>query len=436
MDSAHGVSAPKPPRILVTEDEYIVALDLKVRLQNLGCEVVGVAGSGDDAILQVEAEHPDIILMDIMLDGEMDGIETAEHILQNHDLPIIFLTANADLTTLERANAIRPYSYLLKPFRERELKFTIDMALHHHRTSQELKETKAELERRVAARTEELVKANEHLHRELESHQKTLADLREAQRVAKCADHAKNEFLATISHELLTPMNGILGMVDVMSAGATSEAQREQLDIVQASGESLLNIINDMLDFSRVESGTIPYAPTPFSLRAQLTACLAPLACRAQEKNLLLSWSVGENVPDNLTADATRIGQILINLVSNAVKFTERGEVEITVMKQAETRDRIQLQFVIRDTGIGIPVEKQKFIFEPFVQVDSSPTRRHGGVGLGLSISAKLVELMGSKIEVESTANVGSTFRFSLWLDAADRETDPTKSISTCPSAS
>jgi signal transduction histidine kinase len=405
-----------PPKILITEDEYIVAFDLQVRLRNLGYDVVGLASSCDDALIQVHDHKPDVVLMDILLHGEVDGIETARQIREMYGTPVIFITANADDSTLQRAGAIGPHNCLLKPFKERELKFSIDMALHHSRTNRLLAAAREELEKRVITRTAELEASNQALQLELEKHQRTLADLREAQMLARSADHAKNEFLATISHELLTPMNGIVGMVELLIEGAASPLQREQLGVVQGSAETLLSIINDLLDFSRIENGTMEFTATPFNLREQMGAFLRPFAVRAGARGIGFSWELEPTIPEVVIGDHTRIGQVLANLTSNAIKFTEHGDVKVLIEQKAQEENRILFSFSVHDTGIGIPEDKQKVIFEPFVQADSSLSRRYGGAGLGLSIASRIASMMGGKIHVSSKPKEGSTFCFELWL--------------------
>jgi signal transduction histidine kinase len=414
-----------PAKILITEDEFIVALDLQSRLQHLGYEVVGIASSGDDAILQVQDKHPDLVLMDIMLYGDMDGIEASKYIREHCDVPVIFLTANSDPATLERAGATHPFSCLLKPFKERELKFSVDMALYHHRTSRQLRAAHDELEQRVQERTAELAATNSALQTELQLHQNTLKMLRAAQAIAHDADLTKNEFLATISHELLTPMNGVLGMTELLREAAPTPLQRQYIDAVQLSGETLLTLINDMLDFSRIETGTMESPHTPFSLSHQLNSFLQPLRLRARAKSLQLSWTIAEDIPDLLVADPVHIGQVLINLVGNSIKFTESGRVDVTVKSLHLEQDRVELAFAVRDTGIGIPEDKQTAIFEPFVQADNSFSRRYGGAGLGLSIAKRLVKLMGGSLSIESKLGAGSLFQFNLWADvAADKNID------------
>lgn len=407
----------RPTRILITEDEYIVALDLKLRLTKLGFEIVGIAASGDDAILQNQDAKPDLILMDIQLYGDMDGIEAARLIRAESDVPIIFLTANADQASMERASSTQAFSYLLKPFNERELKFSIQMALEHSRTNRLLREAHDLLEERVKARTAELVDSYNTLQHEFCLHRRTLDELQAAQAIARQADETKNEFLANISHELLTPMNGIVGMVDLMLENKPTPQQHDQLSIVKASADDLLEIIHGLLDFSRMQNGTIECIPTIFSIHELTASYLKPLALRAQEKGLSLDWHIADNVPGMLVADPNRIGQILVNLTDNAIKFTEHGEVKVEVNRLSQESSRLQLRFSVQDTGVGVPENKQKLIFEPFVQADGSHSRRHDGVGLGLSIAARLVNIMGGKINLESRPGSGSTFRFDLWLE-------------------
>ena len=425
VGDATSAEKPGPAKILITEDEFIVALDLQSRLHNLGYEVVGIASSGDDAILQVQDKQPDLVLMDIMLYGGMDGIDASNHIRELCDVPVIFLTANSDPATLERAGATHPFSCLLKPFKERELKFSVDMALYHHRTTRQLRAAHEELEQRVQERTAELSATNNALQNELQLHQDTLKKLRAAQAIAYDADLTKNEFLATISHELLTPMNGVLGMTELLREAAPTPLQRQYIDAVQLSGETLLGLINDMLDFSRIETGTMTSPRTPFSLSHHLNDFLKPLKLRACAKSLELSWTIAEDVPDLLIADPAHIGQVLVNLVGNAIKFTESGHIDVTVKPRHLEHDRVELAFAVRDTGIGIPDDKQTAIFEPFVQADNSFSRRYGGAGLGLSIANRLVKLMGGSLNIESKPGAGSLFQFNLWADiVADKNLD------------
>jgi two-component system sensor histidine kinase/response regulator len=265
-----------------------------------------------------------------------------------------------------------------------------------------LEQTNEVVERTVAERTADL--------------EASRTDLHQAKIAAEAASEAKSTFLATMSHEIRTPMNGILGLTELVLESELTADQRESLGLVRISAEALLTVINDVLDFSKIEAGKLEFESIPFDLRETLGDTMKTLGFRAQQKDLELVYDVDSDVPETLVGDPGRIRQVLVNLVGNAIKFTEEGEILVTAARESEASGEVLVHFSIADTGMGIASNKQDTIFEAFSQADGSMARKYGGTGLGLTICSRLVETMGGRIWVESEIGHGSVFHFTAKL--------------------
>ena len=418
-----------PARILVVDDEAHGRLALQELLEGPDREVIA-ASSGEAALRLAAATDFALVLLDVRMAG-MDGFETARLIHQcprSERTPIIFLTgAYEDMGSVVRGYAAGAVDYVVKPFLPEVLrsKVAVFVDLHYknaelarqiqerRKAEEALSRANEQLEAKIRERTESLTIANELLRNEVVMRRRMEEELREAKQSAEAANVAKTEFLANMSHEIRTPMNAIVGMTELALQANPSAEMHEYLSAVKVSSASLLNIIDDILDLSKIEAGRLTVESVPFSLRECAGDALRTLALQAHDKGLELVCDVDAAVPDAVVGDPLRLRQIVINLVGNGIKFTPRGEVVLRVEQEPSDESEVACHFSVRDTGIGIPMDRQGAIFRRFLQGDASTTRLYGGSGLGLTISARLVEMMRGRIWVESEPEKGSVFHFT-----------------------
>jgi CheY-like chemotaxis protein len=365
-------------KILIVDDSEANLDYLKELLLEQSYKVA-IAKNGPTAIQKARSQQFDLILLDFVM-PEMNGIEVCQRIKElsiQKDTPIIFLTANQNETNLKQAFDAGAVDYITKPFSNIEL----------------------------------LSRVKNHLN--LVKSRKELAIAKE---YAESATKAKGEFLANMSHEIRTPMNGIITVIDFLRETGLSTKQSDLVDIIQTSSDNLLSIINDILDFSKIEAGQVELEELNFNLKEELKTVLKPLEFRAKDKGLILKLKVDQSIPEIVNGDILRLNQIIINLVNNAIKFTQTGGIFIEVNLLEESTRSLNLEFQIKDTGIGIKKENQKKLFKSFSQTDASSTRKYGGTGLGLAISKNLVKMMQGDIRVDSEYKKGSTFIFNIVL--------------------
>jgi len=382
-------------RILIVDDDSWVREALTALLEVDGW-ITRSAETARDAYAIFAEFSPDAVLLDIGL-PDASGLDVLEKLKSDSLTPVIMMSGSGALDRVVASMRAGAETFLLKPFEADSLTLALEQAM----------------------RTAALRRSNQSLTADVSERRLIQAELTRARDAALAASKAKGEFLATMSHEIRTPLNAVIGLTGLLLDMDLTPGQREYAELIRTSGDELLEMVNGILDFSRIETGELTLELAELDLRQTIEESLSPLFSQAREKGLNLLITVDAAVPPRLMGDAARIGEVLANLARNAVEFTERGSIFVRV-RAAETNERSALlRIEVEDTGLGIPHEDQARLFEAFTQVDSSMARQHGGIGLGLAMCARLVSLMQGQIGVDSEPGRGSAFWFTMNLAIA-----------------
>jgi signal transduction histidine kinase len=369
----------EPVHILVVDDEEAVRKMLCLRIEHAGYRC-RTAQDGEAALHILSEQKIDVVITDINMPG-IDGIELTRKVKSAFDIDVMVMTGQMEAYAYEEIIAAGASDFIQKPVSAKEL----------------------------ILRVRRVLRERDLLRQQRES----LSVMRRAKEAAESANRAKSEFLANMSHELRTPMNGLMGMLSLAQDTPLNEEQREYLSLAMSSAESLLRNIDDILDFSRIEAGKLGIDPVEMTLSSVMATAIQPFILQAEAKGLRIGYQIDPSVPQTFLGDPDRLRQVLINLFGNAIKFTETGRVEGHVRLVESSPETLVLHFQVLDTGIGVAERHVEAIFNAFTQADGSLTRRYGGMGLGLSICKRLVEMMDGRIWVESKPGGGSCFHFT-----------------------
>jgi len=412
------------PSILIVDDQPANLVALESVLKPLQVDVVH-ASSGEEALRLTLHQDFALAILDVQM-PLMDGYELARYLRGDERtgaIPIIFLSAiYSDAVHQFMGYQSGAVDFITKPFNPEVLLSKVRIFLELHQRAQEALEANQRLEALLADQEQ----INELLGREIAIRQRAEEALFLAKEAAEAANRAKSEFLANMSHEIRTPLNGVLGMLQLLKGEVSPEDREKFTDMAYDAARRLLYLLNDVLDFSKMEAGQMELVQKPFRLSEVFASVAGIFSLASQEKGLELSFNLDPSVPALLRGDEARIRQVLFNLVGNALKFTPSGSVRVGAWALPSRRfsGRVRVYLSVRDTGIGIPDDKQALVFDRFTQSDASFNRRHEGAGLGLAIVRRIVKLMDGGIDMDSEVGVGTTIYLNLLLDVA-AQTEP-----------
>ena len=406
------MSENAPVKILIVDDREENLFAMEALLESHDLYII-TARSGNEALGILLETEVALILLDVQMPG-MNGFETAELIRgssRTRHIPIIFVTA----ISKEKKHIFQGYEsgavdYLFKPIEPEILKSKVRVFIDLHQQKQTLENITRKLEMTIS----ELIDSRKKLRQNEESIREAWQASEKARDSAEEANRAKSEFLANMSHEIRTPLNGIIGMADLALLESINPQMRERIEAIRQSGESLLEILNEILDLSKIEAERVELESISFNPMEVIERVVRMLSIKIYEKNLEVICKIDPRIPDQVIGDPTRFRQVVLNLLSNAYKFTENGEITVEAVFKMSTPLKIVLDIIVTDTGIGIPANRLKNIFESFEQAESSTSRKYGGTGLGLSITKKLIDLMNGDIRVSSDLGKGSSFHVSI----------------------